>query len=98
MNATTNAQRILEQNSRNESYTIPAETLYPFQWNWDSCFTALGWITFNERRAWKELETLFSGQWDNGKLPHIIFHQMADSYFPGRMYGARRACHRKPRE
>lgn len=82
-NATKYAQDILVKNSREDSYTVPAEALYPFQWNWDSCFTALGWITFNEARAWKELETLFSGQWDNGKLPHIIFHQHSDSYFPG---------------
>jgi len=26
---------------------------------------------------------MFSGQWDNGMLPHILFHGDAESYFPG---------------
>jgi len=57
--------------------------LYPFQWNWDSAVTALGWMTFDEPRAWRELDRLFEGQWDNGMVPHIIFHVQADTYFPG---------------
>ena len=28
-------------------------------------------------------ETLFSGQWDNGMVPHILFHKVDPSYFPG---------------
>ena len=24
------------------TYTVPTHGLYPFQWNWDSCLTALG--------------------------------------------------------
>jgi len=34
-------------------------------------------------RAWIELETLFSGQWPNGMVPHILFHQPEEGYFPG---------------
>jgi hypothetical protein len=44
---------------------------------------ALGWATFDETRAWRELEKLVEGQWDDGMLPHIIFHAPSDQYFPG---------------
>ena len=37
---------------------VPAPGLYPYQWNWDAAFCALGWITFDEPRAWRELADL----------------------------------------
>lgn len=77
------AQEVLRQNSRGDSYTVPSGNLYPFQWNWDSGFIALGWSTFDEDRAWREMHHLVRGQWDNGMIPHIIFHQEDDSYMPG---------------
>jgi hypothetical protein len=64
-------------------YTIPTSGLYPYQWNWDSVFAAWGFSTFDIDRAWTEMETLFSGQWSNGMVPHIIFHKDDPSYFPG---------------
>ncbi|MDO6713005.1 MULTISPECIES: MGH1-like glycoside hydrolase domain-containing protein [Aliiglaciecola] len=64
-------------------YTVPTQGLYPFQWNWDSAITALGWLKFDEPRAWQELEVLISGQWDDGMIPHILFHRDSDTYFPG---------------
>jgi glycogen debranching enzyme len=64
-------------------YTVPTHGLYPFQWNWDSCLTALGFAHFDVERAWVEIETLFEHQWDDGMVPHIIFHQENDGYFPG---------------
>ncbi|MFT6898072.1 MAG: hypothetical protein ACJA13_002491 [Paraglaciecola sp.] len=64
-------------------YTVPTHGLYPFQWNWDSAITALGWKHFDEKRAWQELEVLFDGQWDNGMVPHILFHKDSSTYFPG---------------
>lgn len=64
-------------------YTVPTHGLYPFQWNWDSAIVALGWLTFDETRAWEEVEWLLKGQWANGMVPHIVFHENADSYFPG---------------
>lgn len=76
------AIRILEQNSRDDRYTVPTEGLYPFQWNWDSCLTALGWAKIDEDRAWKEIHTLFDSQWTNGMVPHIVFHKTSDDYFP----------------
>ncbi len=80
------ALRILQQNTREgESgrYTVPTDRLYPFQWNWDSCLAALGLAEFDEARAWEEIRTLFAHQWKNGMVPHIVFHQDSDSYFPG---------------
>lgn len=77
-----NAIEILRENDRG-SYTVPTHGLYPFQWNWDSCLTALGQAHFDEDRAWTEIETLFAHQWPCGMVPHIIFHQPDDGYFPG---------------
>lgn len=65
------------------TYTVPTHGLYPFQWNWDSCLTALALVYFDEDRAWTEIETLFDHQWDDGMVPHIIFHKEDDGYFPG---------------
>ncbi|WP_027883081.1 amylo-alpha-1,6-glucosidase [Meiothermus rufus] len=76
------ARRILLANDRG-GFTIPTAGLYPFQWLWDAGFTALGWMQFDEGRAWQELKTLFRGQWENGMLPHIVFHRPEPTYFPG---------------
>lgn len=65
------------------NYTVPTHGLYPFQWNWDSALSALGFAHFDEPRAWTEIETLFAHQWDDGMVPHIIFHQQDEGYFPG---------------
>ncbi len=65
------------------SYTVPTHGLYPFQWNWDSALSALGFVHFDESRAWTEIETLFAHQWEDGLVPHIIFHEPDDGYFPG---------------
>lgn len=76
------AREILQINDRG-TYTIPTEGLYPYQWNWDSAFAAMGFAQFDVARAWVELETLFEGQWDNGMVPHILFHKVDPGYFPG---------------
>ena len=65
------------------TYTVPTHGLYPFQWNWDSALSALGFAHFDEARAWTEIETLMAHQWDDGFVPHIIFHKEDDGYFPG---------------
>lgn len=77
-----NATDILRQNDLGH-YTVPTHGLYPFQWNWDSCLTALGLSYMDESRAWMEIETLFNHQWADGMVPHIIFHKPDDGYFPG---------------
>ena len=76
------ARDILRRNDRG-GYTVPTAGLYPFQWAWDSCLVALGLATFDEARAWRELETLFAAQWTDGMVPHIVFHQPDPGYFPG---------------
>jgi hypothetical protein len=76
------ARAILKANDRN-GYTVPNGRVYPFQWNWDSAFVALGFDAFDRDRAWTEIETLFRGQWDDGFLPHIIFWKDDPGYFPG---------------
>ena len=76
------AVEVLQENDQG-SYTVPTKGLYPFQWNWDSCLTALGQSHYDEERAWTEIETLFAHQWPDGMVPHIVFHVYSDGYFPG---------------
>jgi hypothetical protein len=76
------ARTILRDNDRG-GYTVPTAGLYPYQWNWDAAFVAMGWITFDEPRAWREFERLLEGQWADGMVPHIIFHGPKTEYFPG---------------
>ena len=76
------AKKILLENRR-AGYTLPTNNkLYPAQWNWDSAFISLGYSYFNLDYAIQELETLLKGQWDDGMVPHILFHEVDDSYFP----------------
>ncbi|MBD8878155.1 MGH1-like glycoside hydrolase domain-containing protein [Roseibium polysiphoniae] len=76
------AHTILKDNDLG-GYTIPTKGLYPYQWNWDSVFVAIGFATFDLNRAWQEIENLFEGQWDDGMVPHILFRKNDPSYFPG---------------
>jgi hypothetical protein len=77
------ALAVLEGNHR-DGYTVPAEGLYPYQWCWDSGPIALGWAAAEQwDHAWSELERLLSAQWSSGLVPHIVFWQPDDSYFPG---------------
>ncbi|GMN04873.1 trehalase family glycosidase [Croceitalea sp. MTPC5] len=77
-----NAQSVLQNNWKN-GFTIPCEGLYPFQWNWDSGFIAIGLAHIDLERAKQEIKSLLLGQWKNGFIPHILFHNKSDSYFPG---------------
>lgn len=76
------ARAVLAANDRG-GYTVPTAKLYPFQWNWDSAFVAMGFATFDLDRALRELERLAEGQWAEGMIPQIVFHAPADTYFPG---------------
>ncbi len=64
-------------------YTLPSKGLYPYQWNWDSMFVALGFSEIDLDRAWTEVESLFEGQWGNGMAAHIVFRRDMPGYFPG---------------
>ena len=70
-------------NNWQDGFTIPCQGLYPFQWFWDSGFIAVGWAHLDMERAKQEILALLKGQWSNGFIPHIIFHNPSDSYYPG---------------
>ncbi len=76
------AMDILARNDRG-GYTIPTSGLYPYQWNWDSAFVALGIATYDMDRAWGEITSLLEGQWPDGMIPSIIFRSDDPDYFPG---------------
>lgn len=54
-------------------YTCPSPGHYPFQWYWDSCFTAIVWRHFDPARARVELESLLAAQRPDGFIGHTIF-------------------------
>ena len=76
------AINIIKMNDRG-GYTVPTNRLYPYQWNWDSGFTALGIWHFNKWRAWLEIMALLDAQWQDGMIPHIVFRHNDPDYFPG---------------
>ncbi|MGI9615846.1 MAG: MGH1-like glycoside hydrolase domain-containing protein [Acidimicrobiales bacterium] len=82
MDRTSEARGVLRRNDRGR-YTVPTAELYPFQWNWDSAFVALGWAEFDRGRAWAEVECLLAAQWPSGMVPHIVFWSDEATYFPG---------------
>ncbi|MYW15804.1 hypothetical protein GT039_09400 [Streptomyces sp. SID2955] len=77
------AARVLEANWTGRS-TVPSRNLYPHQWSWDSAFVAIGLRHVSPLRAQTELETLFTAQWADGRVPHIVFNPSVplDAYFP----------------
>ncbi|WP_327716974.1 trehalase family glycosidase [Streptomyces sp. NBC_00490] len=77
------AARVLEDNWTGTS-TVPSRGLYPHQWSWDSAFIAIGLRHLSPLRAQTELETLLAAQWDDGRIPHIVFNPSVplDAYFP----------------
>jgi neutral trehalase len=76
------AKAVLTSNDLGTS-TKPAPDLYPHQWNWDSCFIAIGLSRYSSERAAQEIRSLLRGQWRNGLVPQIIFNPHAGGYFPG---------------
>ena len=63
--------------------TTAAPLLYPHMWSWDAAFVAIGLAPLSVERAVVELDTLLSAQWTNGMIPHIVFANGVDGYFPG---------------
>ncbi len=82
MSLTQIAIDTLTRNDRG-GFTIPTNGLYPYQWNWDSAFIALGIATYDPVRAWSEITSLLEGQWPDGMIPSIIFRRDDPDYFPG---------------
>ena len=61
-------------------WTKPAPRLYPHQWSWDAAFIAIGLAHTDPDRALREIEHLFSAQWGDGRVPHIVFDPNAPDY------------------
>jgi hypothetical protein len=80
----TRAAAVLDGNWLGSS-TVPSRSLYPHQWSWDSAFIAIGLRHLAPARARRELSTLFSAQWPDGRVPHIVFDPGTppEAYFPG---------------
>ncbi len=76
------AKAVLKSNDLGHS-TKPAPGLYPHQWNWDSCFIAIGISRYDVKRAAEEIRALLRGQWKNGLVPQIVFNPEGTGYFPG---------------
>lgn len=74
---------MLDQNWTGSS-TKPSPRLYPHQWSWDSAFVAIGNRFDRLDRAIVELETLFTAQWSNGMIPHIVFDASVAGYHPSK--------------
>ena len=56
---------------------------YPHMWSWDAAFVAIGLARVNVPRAITELRTLLGAQWSTGMIPHIVFSDNDEGYFPG---------------
>jgi mannosylglycerate hydrolase len=76
------AVSVLRRNDRGH-FVKPAPAVYPFQWNWDSAFIALGLARFDVQRGRQEVRALIQGQWADGMVPHIVFHPTSVAYSPG---------------
>jgi glycogen debranching enzyme len=63
-------------------FTKPGPHQYPHQWNWDAALVALGLSHLDLPRAQAEIRALLSGQWQDGMLPHVVYHHVPSDYFP----------------
>jgi glycogen debranching enzyme len=64
-------------------FVKPAPAVYPFQWNWDSAFVAIGLARIDVARGRQEVRSLLRGRWEDGMVPHIVFHPTSVDYSPG---------------
>ncbi|MGH2952843.1 MAG: MGH1-like glycoside hydrolase domain-containing protein [Solirubrobacterales bacterium] len=71
------------------AYTRPSPWRYPWQWYWDSCFTAVAWRRFDAARSRAELETLLAAMRDDGFIGHVVFWERPLSYRRRAYYNVR---------
>ena len=64
-------------------FVKPGPGQYPGQWNWDSALITIGLSHIDANRARAEVRSLLTGQWEDGMIPHIVFHSREVEYFPG---------------
>ncbi|MGC9221853.1 MAG: MGH1-like glycoside hydrolase domain-containing protein, partial [Solirubrobacteraceae bacterium] len=55
------------------AYTSPSPSHYPWQWYWDSCFSAIARSSFDRTRARAELQALLAAASPDGFIGHTIF-------------------------
>ncbi|MFL5865392.1 MAG: MGH1-like glycoside hydrolase domain-containing protein, partial [Solirubrobacteraceae bacterium] len=70
-------------------YTAPSTGPYPWQWYWDSCFSAIAWRRVDPTRARAELETLLAAATPDGFIGHTIFWGAPVSRVRGLFYNVR---------
>ncbi len=75
------AEEVLRSNDAG-AFTKPGPHQYPHQWNWDSALIALGLSHFDLPRGLAEIRALLSGQWRDGMVPHVVYHDAPSDYFP----------------
>jgi glycogen debranching enzyme len=78
------------------SFFRPGPVIYPFQWNWDSALIAIGLARVDAERGRAEVRSLLRGQWDDGMVPHIVFHIVDSDYVPGPELWNSAACPEAP--
>ncbi len=70
----TEALGLLESNwDEARGYCCPHPVRYPHLWLWDSCFHSIAWAALADSRALIELSAVFSEQFENGFLPHMVY-------------------------
>jgi len=65
-----------------EGYTAPNNTVYPWQWLWDSCFHTIVWLELgDDERALREVTHALSAQDDeSGFVPHMNYERGPDTH------------------
>ncbi len=89
------ARAILRANDTG-MFVKPSAATYPFQWNWDSALIAIGLATVDPSRGRLEVRSLLGGQWEDGMVPHIVFHPQPVDYSPGPELWSSGACDAAP--
>jgi hypothetical protein len=77
-------------------FVKPAPAVYPFQWNWDSAFVAIGLARIDVARGRQEVRALLRGRWEDGMVPHIVFHPASVDYSPGPELWGSASCSAAP--
>jgi glycogen debranching enzyme len=73
-------------------FVKPGPDVYPFQWNWDSAFVAIGLARIDPARGREEIRSLLHGSWADGMVPHMVFHEPDQDYSPGPELWESSAC------
>ena len=96
MSLADDALAVLRKNDTG-AFVKPSQRLYPWQWNWDSAFVAIGLAGTDPERARTEVRSVLAGQWADGMVPHMVFHHGPQvDYRPGPELWDSASCARAP--